>query len=133
MTGDKGKVIQYVYIAGPYRNGHPIEVVKKVVIAAEAIASLGYFPFLPHSVTRDWAMRFDHPEDAWIGYCMAWVRRCDALVRLPGESEGSDHEMRVADEIGIPVFGDGVVDGLEAFMWAHDGGKMEKVLEDVRG
>ncbi len=133
MIGEKGKVIRYVYIAGPYSLGHPIEVVKRVVIAADAVASLGYFPFLPHSITRDWAMRFDHPEDAWLGYCMAWVRRCDALIRIPGESKGSEHEMRVADEIGIPVFGDGKVDGVGAFMMAHHEGKMEKVVEDLRG
>lgn len=92
--------VKYVYIAGPYRNGHPVEVVKRSIIAANAVAAAGYFPFVPHSMTWDWAMRFDHGEDSWLGYCLAWVERCDALIRLPGKSEGADHECRIAD--GIP-------------------------------
>jgi hypothetical protein len=33
-----------------------------------------------------------------------WVLRCDALLRLPGESQGADAEVELAKKHGIPVF-----------------------------
>jgi len=35
----------------------------------------------------------------------AWLRRCDAILRLPGHSPGADREMAAAAEQGIPAFG----------------------------
>jgi hypothetical protein len=33
-----------------------------------------------------------------------WLRKCDAVYRLPGVSTGSDHEVALATNLGIPVF-----------------------------
>ena len=43
-----------------------------------------------------------HEEgQAWDDF---WLRKCDGLLRLPGRSTGSDHEVALACEIVIPVF-----------------------------
>jgi hypothetical protein len=31
------------------------------------------------------------------------ARRCDALLRLPGDSPGADEEVKMASELGLPV------------------------------
>jgi hypothetical protein len=43
-----------------------------------------------------------------------WVRRCDAVLRLPGASSGADREVALAERLGLPVFGS--VD--EVLTWA---------------
>ena len=32
------------------------------------------------------------------------IERCDAILRLPGESKGADNDIRLAHERGIPVY-----------------------------
>jgi hypothetical protein len=33
-----------------------------------------------------------------------WLKCCDAVLRLPGESTGADREVALAKELGIPVY-----------------------------
>lgn len=63
----------------------------------------GFVPFCPH-----WS-HFQHtfsplPYVDWIEYDLHWLRTCDALLRLPGESAGADGEVAEAKRLGIPVF-----------------------------
>lgn len=46
----------------------------------------------------------DIPHAAWLAMDCAIVERCDAVLRLPGESAGADVETAHADSLGIPVF-----------------------------
>ena len=32
------------------------------------------------------------------------IERCDAILRLPGQSQGADNDVRLAHERGIPVY-----------------------------
>jgi hypothetical protein len=32
------------------------------------------------------------------------IERCDAILRLPGESKGADNDVKLANERGIPVY-----------------------------
>ncbi len=43
---------------------------------------------------------------AWLAADKEIVSRCDAVLRLPGESTGADIETAHADAMGIPVFHD---------------------------
>ena len=50
-----------------------------------------------------------HPGDAAyeeISYPIArrLIERCDAVLRLPGDSKGADEDVRRARELGLPVF-----------------------------
>ena len=42
--------------------------------------------------------------EQWMKLDLAWLDKCDALLRLPGESPGSDREVDAAKERGIPVY-----------------------------
>ena len=53
----------------------------------------------------------------WLAVDFEFIRRCDAVLRLPGESTGADLETAHANELGIPVFHD-IAD---AIAWASKG------------
>ena len=40
----------------------------------------------------------------WLALDFAWLDVCDAVLRLPGDSDGADKEVAHAQERGIPVF-----------------------------
>ena len=91
-----------VYIAAPYTNGDTVQNVRTAIDFAESLANCGLIPFVPH-LTHFW--HFVHPHDIefWYAYDIEWLKACDLLVRLPGESSGADEEVRIAETMGIPV------------------------------
>ena len=100
MAKPKGKPL--VYIASPYRLGNKARNVRRQVDAAHRLMRMGYAawpPLLNHYI--DIVHR--HGEGEWLEQDMVLLRRCDALLRLPGESRGADLEVSMAGEWGIPV------------------------------
>jgi hypothetical protein len=93
-----------VYVAGPYTNGDTEANVASAIDAADALLLAGHAPFLPH-LTHFWHLRHGHQWSEWLALDLVWLEQCEALVRLPGESPGSDREVERARELGIPVFG----------------------------
>lgn len=100
MPGD-GRAI---YIAGPYSQGVPDEIMANVIDAAEHLRGAGWTPFIPHTLTFLWAVRHQHPKEYWLDFDNAWLRRCDAILRLPGRSSGADAEVELAKSLGLPVY-----------------------------
>lgn len=92
----------YVYIAGPYTHGDVAQNVREAIAAANAIARLGVFPYVPH-LSHFWHMLYPQPYTFWMSLDQAWLSRCDILYRLPGYSEGADVEIQYAVSLGIPV------------------------------
>jgi len=94
-----------VYVAGPIglndegRTGR----VACAMDAGEELRRAGLFPFIPHALVH-WDAIAAHSYECWMRYDDAWLRVCDALLRLPGMSPGADREVVVALELGIPVF-----------------------------
>ena len=107
------KPIKYVYVAGPYTQGDVMHNIRASIEAASELLRAGLIPFCPH-LTGFW--HFHAPEDYndWLAYDLAWLHKCDALLRLPGPSSGADNEVVVAKGMGIPVYN-----------------RMEKLLEDA--
>ena len=95
--------MKYIYIAGPYTNGDPVLNVRKAIEAGEQLIELGYTPFIPH-LSHLWHLINPHEYDYWIKYDREWLERCDALLRLPGYSDGADDEESYAISLGKPVF-----------------------------
>lgn len=93
-----------VYVAGPYTKGDVVLNVRAAILAADALLTAGYIPFLPHT-TMFWHLVAPHEIEVWYDYDLAWLRQCEAVVRLPGESTGADAEVAAAKELGIPVYG----------------------------
>lgn len=106
-----------ILVAGPYRSGtnddpalmeqnlRRLESVTLDLFRAGHIPMIGEWVALP-------LLRLaggQRPGDqAWqeILYPVAnrLITRCDAVLRLPGESKGADEDVRLAEELGLAVY-----------------------------
>jgi len=106
-----------ILIAGPYRSGtdddpekmaqnlRSLESVALPLYRAGHIPLIGEWLALP--LLREAGSK--RPGDAIydeILYPIAnrLIARCDAVLRLPGASKGADEDVRLANELGLPVF-----------------------------
>lgn len=92
-----------VYIASPYTKGDVAVNVKAQLDCADDLMSFGYAPFAP-LYSHFQHMAHPRPYEDWIKLDLEWVKVCDCLLRLPGDSTGADGEVQFAEELGIPVF-----------------------------
>jgi len=105
------------YIAGPISHGPLHANVNQGTLAAMHLTAAGYAPICPM-----WSVYSAFPAVPLIEGClcagtasgnvpyedvldvdMHLIRRCDLLLRLPGESPGADREVEKARAYGIPV------------------------------
>ena len=95
---------KYVYVAGPISVGDTHVNVRNGMLAGLELIKRGFVPFVPH---LDYGMRFLDPEtmhyENMLDLDFAWIERCDALLRLPGESPGADREVAHALSLGLVV------------------------------
>jgi hypothetical protein len=92
-----------IYIACPYSKGDQAVNVRRSIDAAEAVAAKGHFPFNP-LFSHFWHMIHPHDYKFWINQDLEWLRECQAVLRLSGESLGADAEVELAKIYGKPVF-----------------------------
>lgn len=92
-----------IYIASPYTLGDKQTNVDKQRSVAHALLDFGYCPVAPLLSHYLEEMR-PRPWHEWIQMDFELIRRCDALLRLPGESKGADMEVALARQLGMPVF-----------------------------
>lgn len=97
---------QLVYVAGPYTEPDPVENTHKACRAATELIQSGLFWCIVPHISMLWHAITPLPYDVWLEQDFAHIARCDALLRLPGESRGADAEVVEAQRLGIPVFGD---------------------------
>ena len=105
-----------VYVAGPYIRPDPVENTHKTIQVAETLHASGLVTaYVPH-LSLLWHLVAPHDAEHWYDYDLAILARCDALLRIPGESTGADNEVKFAQDEHhpIPVFYD--IDALLA--WA---------------
>jgi len=92
-----------VYIASPYTKGDVAVNVKTQIDAVDRLMNKGFAPFAPLY------SHFQHivhprPWNEWLEVDLEWVKVCDCVLRLSGDSDGADEEVRVAKSLGIPIF-----------------------------
>lgn len=92
-----------VFVAGPYTAGDVAVNVSNAIEAGLALLDAGHFPFIPH-LCHFIHMHSPRSYDTWVAFDNAFLLTCNALVRLPGVSPGADAEVRLANDINIPVF-----------------------------
>lgn len=92
-----------IYIASPYTKGDIAMNVRAQIDAVDALMDAGLAPMAPLYSHFQHMIHPRHYED-WMAVDLVWVAKCDALVRLPGESSGADREVALAQSLGIPVF-----------------------------
>lgn len=93
----------YIYVASPYSIGDQLANVKTSLLAANALIDMGHVPFAP-LLSHFWNEITPRSYEDWLKLDFEWIRRCDAVLRIPGESHGADAEVRFAQELGLPVF-----------------------------
>lgn len=93
-----------VYISSPYSIGDKERNVIDSLSVASVLRDSGkVIPFAP-LLTHYWDLHFPAPYDTWLAMDLDWVRRCDALLRLPGLSSGADIEEARARYWGKEIF-----------------------------
>ncbi len=103
-----------VYIAGPVSHGQPqsqidlsnpvvVERLEKALSVGSSIISHGLWPYIPH-LTIAWNHYQPHAQEYWLELDRFWLSRCDALLRLPGDSDGADAEVAEAERLALPIF-----------------------------
>lgn len=92
-----------VYVAGPYTQGNVSENVRAAINAGDHLLGCGFAPYVPH-LTHFWHLTSPHSYETWLELDLCWLAKCDALLRLPGESPGADQEVQFAVQNDIPVF-----------------------------
>ena len=88
---------------GPLSKGDWMTNLRKIIDMAEDVRKVGHTPFLPH-LTMFWHLVHPHDYEYWMSWDEEWLRVCDAAIRLPGESPGSEREITVCKSIQIPIF-----------------------------
>jgi len=107
----------FVLIAGPYRSGtnddaeRISENLRRLEAYARPIYDAGHIPLIGEWVALPIIRNAGGKE---IGdaihqqflYPIAerLLQRCDAVLRIPGESTGADQDVRLARERGLPVY-----------------------------
>jgi hypothetical protein len=92
-----------VYVAGPIALGPRGQNIQNAISAGEQLLRAGHYPFIPH-LNGIWDVMYPGPAEKWLDWDFEWLRQCDALIRLPGESSGSELEIAEATRHGIPIF-----------------------------
>ena len=94
-----------VYIASPYTIGDTAVNVKKQMDCATLLMDIGFIPFAP-LLTHFLHLVNPRPYTTWMEYDFEWVKACDFLLRLQGQSSGADREILVAESNDIPIIRD---------------------------
>lgn len=93
-----------VYISSPYSIGDKSKNIHRQIKVAHLLMDEGLVPLAPlpgsHVMNE---MKWRDYED-WMAVDLEHVARCDAVLRLKGESSGADREVAYAESLGIPVF-----------------------------
>jgi len=101
-----------VYIAAPYTKGDRSENVRNAMRATDQLIAAGHEPLCP-ILNHFQDLAFPRPWEDWMRVDLAWLRFAEAVVRLPGESDGANIET-AAIAGTIPIFF-----SVEAFLEAH--------------
>jgi hypothetical protein len=108
---------QLILIAGPYRSGTSgnAELIAgnlhRLEEAALRVYQLGHMPMIGEWVALPLAAAagskaVGDPISETFLYPVAnrLIRQCDAVYRIDGASQGADGDVRLAEELGLPVY-----------------------------
>ncbi len=95
------------YVAGRFRAPTAWGIAENVRAAERVglkVAEEGGMPLIPHANTANFHGEGD--DQLWLDGTMELLRRCDAVVLVPGHeaSSGTRAEIAEANRLGIPVF-----------------------------
>jgi len=95
---------KYVYVAGPISKGDTLLNIRNGMRAGTELINRGFVPFVPHNDFVQYMLDPDSLDyETILNLDLAWIERCDALLRLWGESPGADREVKHAKKLGLVV------------------------------
>ncbi len=92
-----------VYVAGPYTKGDVAVNVRNAILVANDLLEMGHVPFCPH-LSHFWHLVTPRPYEEWLAIDIEWLRQCEAVYRMDGESSGADLEVADAQGLRIPIY-----------------------------
>ena len=92
-----------VYLAGPYTKGDIGQNIRRIITYADRLLELGHHPYVPH-LSHFWHCISPHNWKTWMELDMEFLKVCDCVLRVRGESEGADIEVELAKSLGIKVY-----------------------------
>ncbi len=92
-----------IYISAPYSLGDVVSNVRFACEIGDQILAKGHIPLVPH-LTHFWHFLSPKSWEEWLRIDQCFLARCDAVLRIDGESKGADMEVQLAKDLGIPVF-----------------------------
>jgi nucleoside 2-deoxyribosyltransferase len=95
--------MKHIYVASPYTKGDKEYNVMRQISAGHLLMDKGFVPVLP-LLSHFMHLRRSRPYEDWMALDISLLGRCDALLRLAGESPGADSEVAYARRHHIPVF-----------------------------
>ena len=111
------KKVMTVLISGPYRSGSgndPVLIeanLRKMEDAALILFRAGHIPFIGEwlsvpllKVSGSKKTGDHHDKELLYPVAARLISKCDAILRLPGESKGADEDVRIARQHNIPVY-----------------------------
>ena len=121
-----------VYVAGPLSQGNWMDNIRHALDIAEFLRGHGVVPVIPHLSAFDHLV---HPQKhrEWLAEDFSHLATCDALVRLPGESPGSEKEWDEARRLALPCFAWDGSDSVSAFLGWLDQWEPEDPAERTIG
>jgi hypothetical protein len=97
--------MHYVYVAGPISKGDVLLNIRRGIDAGTELRKNGFAPFVPHNDMIQYMIHSNVWDyETLLSNDFDWIRKCDAILRIPGESPGADREEVFAKSIGVPVF-----------------------------
>ena len=92
-----------VFLSSPYTLGDTAVNVKRQLDIADELMNAGFSPYVP-LLSHFQHMAHPRSYEDWTQNDIVWLKLCDCVLRLDGESLGSDFECHVATTWNIPVF-----------------------------
>lgn len=92
-----------VYIASPYTKGDVGINVRASFDIADLLLERGFAPY-PPLYSHFWHIISPKTYETWMMLDTEWVKRCDCVLRVAGESRGANAEVELALSLKLPVF-----------------------------
>ena len=98
-----------VYVAGAYSSPTLIgalDNMRRGMQLAFKVLKAGFSPFVPW-FDYHFSLIGDVTIEEYQGYCLPWIEVSDAMLIVPEgveESNGTQAELKLAEELGIPIF-----------------------------
>lgn len=93
-----------IYIACPYTKGDVALNVRTSIVVQDYLESLGHMVYNPLLSHFQHLIRPHLDVNYWYQRDLRWLRECDAVLRLEGESVGADREVETAKDLNMPIY-----------------------------